>query len=164
MALSERMKSNAPRSTDRKPVTPFTSTGKNVISDAISTFGIGPNPNHITNSGATATTGVTFTRIASGNRLRSITRECAISVAPTSATAVPSKNPAIASPRVIAPCPAKNPMSPASRATTFVGAGTMYSGVSLIRVHISHDTPPSASTAAGGMTYIRPGPAPSRSF
>ena len=145
-------------------MTPFTSTGKNVISDAIKTFGTGPNPNHITNSGATATTGVTFTRIASGNRLRSITLECAISVAPTSATAAPSRNPAIASPRVTAPCPAKNPMSPTRRATTFVGAGTMYSGVLLIRVQISHDTPTSASTTTGGTAYIRPGRATSRSL
>ena len=71
------------------------------------TLGSEPKPNHMTNSGATATTGVTLTRMAIGSRLRSRKRECAISVAPMNAAADPSAKPPSASASVMPPCSAK---------------------------------------------------------
>ncbi len=45
-------------STDLKPCTPATTTGKKPSRKAEITFGAMPKPNHTTNSGATATFGI----------------------------------------------------------------------------------------------------------
>ena len=93
------------------------------MSAAIATFGAVPKPNQRVKSGAIATIGVSFTRIASGNSVRSKGRDQAITVARANATPVPRTNPAAASPSVIDPSRARRPASVAMRAATADGAG-----------------------------------------
>ena len=93
------------------------------MSAAIATFGAVPKPNQSVKSGAIATIGVSFTRMASGNSVRSRGRDEAITVASTNATLVPSTKPAAASLSVTPPSRARSPASAAIRAPTAEGAG-----------------------------------------
>src|SRR2546430_2463036 len=74
------------RSAERRPTNEFTNIGKNVISAAMATLGAVPKPNQSVKSGATATIGVSFTRIARGKRVRSKGRDHAMTVASANAT------------------------------------------------------------------------------
>ena len=93
------------------------------MSAAIATFGAVPKPNQSVKSGAMATIGVSFTRIARGNTVRSSGRDQAIIVASANATPVPKTKPAAASLSVIPPSRARRPASVAIRAATADGAG-----------------------------------------
>ena len=88
---------------DRKPIYVFTITGKKVITAATSMIGIILNPNHMTNRGAIATIGVTFTSKATGYRLRSKILDSPIKIAVAIAKVDPMINPATASISVIPP-------------------------------------------------------------
>ena len=77
-------------------------------------------------------------------------RDWVMSVAPTSATSVPSAKPASASASVTIPSPMKYSKSPASLSRTTEGAGTMYVGVSVSRVQSSHATPATPRATTGG--------------
>ena len=67
------------------------SSGKNVITDVITTFPSTPNPNQITSSGASATFGSDWNPTMYGNAIRSIRRDDAIVKPTTMPTVEPSK-------------------------------------------------------------------------
>src|SRR4029077_20003620 len=65
-----RNSSLASPSTDANPSSSATVIGKNVTSTITSTFGSNPNPNHSTNSGASATIGIVWEPTMSGYSAR----------------------------------------------------------------------------------------------
>src|SRR4051812_29957621 len=77
LAPMERDRSIMSGSTDLKPITVDTTTGKKPSRKALITFGKMPKPNHTTNSGAIATLGMLCENTSSGYTYDSTTREYA---------------------------------------------------------------------------------------
>src|SRR5438874_12544697 len=65
-AFIERARSSMSRSTDLNPITVDTTTGKKPSMNAAITFGMMPNPNQTTNSGATAILGTLWEKTSNG--------------------------------------------------------------------------------------------------
>jgi hypothetical protein len=77
--------------------------GKKTIRAAMKTLGMRPKPNQMVSSGAMATMGVTFTRIARGKRPRSRNLDCAMRVARRMAMVPPRAKPSSAPSSVFRP-------------------------------------------------------------
>ena len=117
-------KSNESIFTDLRPTNVLTITGKKVINATIKIFGPEPNPNQITNNGATAIIGVTLINKAIGNKVLSKIFQYLISIASDIAIADPTTNPQIASTSVTNPCLTKNQKSPNNLEKISLGGGS----------------------------------------
>ena len=65
-ASSVRMSFSCSGSTEARPSTALTTIGKKQTSAMMSSLGVSPNPNQITSSGATTTSGTAWEAISSG--------------------------------------------------------------------------------------------------
>src|ERR1043165_10016653 len=93
LAFIEQAKSGMSGSTDLKPTTVETTTGKKPSMNAAMTFGMIPKPNHTTNSGAMAIFGTLCENTSNGYTKLSTVREYAISSAIGTPNAIDSANP-----------------------------------------------------------------------
>ena len=116
----------------------------------MATFGSQLKPNQITNSGASATIGVTLTVIAIGSSARSSVVEWAIRMASTIAAPAPTASPAVATAKVRRPSCAKKPRSPTSAFATDDGGGRTKRLTSFTSTQASHTTAASTAAISGG--------------
>ena len=76
-------------------------TGKNVTRATTITFGVSPNPNHSTNSGATMIIGTVWLATTIGYSTRRASADPMMITASTTPTTAPTSRPSIASDNVV---------------------------------------------------------------
>ena len=104
VARSDRPSSSSPASTDRIPTIVATATGKNTISEQMTTLPARPGPNHKAMSGARARIGVAWAATRYGEASRSTSALRASAYPATSPRPAPTANPSATSTRVVNRC------------------------------------------------------------